>query len=162
MNQATARATEPSAGQRWSASPGSILTISGVNPRMDAALAERVRTKGERLREVFRRIVLAPACYSADNAFDVIRETLNRVEDELSSIPYDPCHPRGDGRLYPAKPGSRCRAPGRPDLRRYRFKRHWLYIGANGAILVEHRESGVVFSKPGFDGQPVDLVARAA
>jgi hypothetical protein len=114
-------------------------------------------SRGQRLQEFIRRLGQAPACASADAAFQCIGRILNAVEDELSGIPYDPCHPRHDGRLYPAKATACCRAPGRPDLRRYRFKAHRLYIGASGAILIAHREAGLVFSKPGFDGALVAL-----
>jgi hypothetical protein len=114
-------------------------------------------TRGERLAEFLRRLRLASSCPSADSALDCVRTILNAVEDELSGIPYDPCHPRQDGRLYPPKLAARCRMPGRPDLRRYRFKRHRLYIGLAGAIVIEHREFGVVFSKPGWDGASVEV-----
>lgn len=116
-----------------------------------------VRTRAGRLEEFFRRLLLAPTCRSADSAFEHVRVILNAVEDELSGIPYDPCHPRRDGRLYPAKASYRCRVPGRPDLRRYRFKAHTVYLGASGAILIRHNQDGVVLEKPGSDGATVDL-----
>jgi hypothetical protein len=114
-------------------------------------------TRRQRLQEFFRRLASAPACRSAETAFDCVRVILNTVEDELSGIPYDPCHPRRDGRLYPAKATQRCRAPGRPDLRRYRFRAHRLYIGPSGAILIADRVAGPVLSKPAFDGALVVL-----
>jgi hypothetical protein len=118
-------------------------------------------SRGERLREFLRRLGAAPAFPCAESAFEGVRTTLNAVENELSGIPYDPCHPRGDGRLYPAKRSWRSRVPGRPDLRRYRFKAHRLYIGASGAILIEHRDLGVAFRKAGQDGSHVELAAGA-
>ena len=114
-------------------------------------------SRHDRLQEFLRRLSQAPVCRSAEAAFEAVRAILNKVEDELSGIPYDPCHPSNDGRLYPAKPTARCRTPGRPDLRRYRFKAHRLYIAASGAILIAHRELGPVFSKPGGDGDAISL-----
>jgi hypothetical protein len=114
-------------------------------------------TRARRLEEFFRRLMLTPACGSAECAFERVRSILNSVEDELSGVPYDPCHPRNDGRLYPAKPWFRCRTPGRPDLRRYRFKTHFLYLGVSGAILIEHKQYGVALSKPAQDGAIVEL-----
>jgi hypothetical protein len=114
-------------------------------------------SRRDRLVEFMRRLAaLTPSC-CADCAFETIRDTLNSVEDELSGVPYNPCHPRHDGRLYPAKPNARCRTPGRPDLRRYRFRAHRLYIAASGAILIAHRELGPIFSKPGDDGALIVL-----
>lgn len=114
-------------------------------------------TRDQRLEEFFRRLMGSPACHSADGAFERVRAILNAVEDELSGLPYDPCHPRSDGRLYPAKPWFRCRTPGRPDLRRYRFKAHVLFIGPSGAILIAHKQKGAVLHKPAEDGACIDL-----
>ena len=82
---------------------------------------------------------------------------LNQVEDAFSGLPYDPCHPRRDGRLYPPKAWHHGRMTARPDLRRYRFRTHTLYLSLCGAILIRHHYDGVILCKPGLDGGRVQL-----
>lgn len=59
-------------------------------------------TKQERLAEFLRRLMAAPAASSFDEAYRQLCDILNAVEDELTSIPFDPANWQTDGRMYPA------------------------------------------------------------
>jgi hypothetical protein len=110
-------------------------------------------TKGERLAEFLRRLGAAPAAAGHDEAFRQIGDILNAVEDELTSIPFDPAHWQTDGRMYPPQPDSVRAVPGRPDVRRYRSRSHSTLIGDGGAIEIRDGQGAAVFSKPGADGR---------
>lgn len=110
--------------------------------------------RDERLKEFFRRLVAAPPAFDHDEAFRQVADVLNRVEDELTSIPFDPNSPLNDGRMYPPRPDSKKAMPGRTDVTRYRSKGHSTLIGDNGAIQIIVGSSGpVIFEKPGADGR---------
>ena len=57
--------------------------------------------KAERFAEFLRRLRAAPAASSFTEAFRQLGDILNAVEDELTSIPYDPANWQNDGRMYP-------------------------------------------------------------
>ena len=58
--------------------------------------------------------------------------------------------------MYPPQPDSKKAVPGRPDVIRYRSKRHSTLIGDNGAIqIIDHAAGAVVFDKPGADGHTI-------
>jgi hypothetical protein len=63
-------------------------------------------SRGERLNEFFRRLAAAPPASDHDEAMKQIADILNQVEDEMSSIAYDPTFPLNDGRMYPPQPDS--------------------------------------------------------
>lgn len=63
-------------------------------------MANRRALQSERLAEFYTRLAAAPAARSFDEAFGQIHRILNRVEDELSELRFEPLDmPRG-GRLY--------------------------------------------------------------
>jgi len=110
-------------------------------------------SRAERVQEFLRRLATAPPASNHDEAMQQVADILNRVEDEMTSIPYDPTFPLNDGRMYPPRPDSRRSVPGRSDVTRYRNKGHSTLIGDNGAIeIIDHATGGVVFTKPGADG----------
>jgi hypothetical protein len=114
-------------------------------------------SRSERLEEFFRRLAAAPPAADHDEAIKQVADTLNQVEDELTSIPYDPTFPLNDGRMYPPQPDSKKAVSGRPDLTRYRSKGHSTIIGDNGAIrIIAHATGEVVFEKPGPTARPSD------
>jgi hypothetical protein len=114
----------------------------------DAVKAKRIAVFLERLR------VARPAA-SHDEAFQLVADVLNGVEDEMTSIPFDPDYP-DDGRMYPARLDSMRVAPDRPDVKRYRHKGHSTLVGDNGAIdIKDHRTGSIIFSKPGSDGRTI-------
>ena len=113
-------------------------------------------SRRERLEAFFQRLAWVPTASDHDEAMGQIVEILNRVEDEMTSIPYDPTFPANDGRMYPPQPDSRRSVPNRSDVVRYRSKRHSVLIGENGAIrVVDHRDETIVFEKPGADGRAI-------
>lgn len=112
--------------------------------------------RGERLAEFLRRLGSAPSASNHDEAMALITYSLNQVEDEMTSIPYDPTFPLNDGRMYPPLVDSKRSVPGRADLVRYRSRGHSTIIGDGGAIrIIDHRSGRVVFEKPGADGRAI-------
>ncbi len=80
---------------------------------------------------------------------------LNDVEDQLTSIPFDPRRWEVDGRLYPPQHDSARGVPGHPHVVRYRSRMHNTFIGRNGAIEVRTIDGTVQFHKAGADGRTV-------
>ncbi len=113
-------------------------------------------SRGERIEEFFRRLVAAPPASGHDEAMQQVTDILNRVEDDMTSIPYGPTFPLNDGRMYPPQPDSKKAVGGRTDVTRYRSKGHSTLIGDNGAIrIIDHGSGNVVFDKPGADGRGI-------
>jgi hypothetical protein len=105
----------------------------------------------ERLRD-------ASAATNATTAYRLVCETLNAVEDEHSSVPYNPSAWLDDGRLYPPQEdNARALSDG---VTVYRHRGHKTFVAANGAIVIWDISSGtVVFSKRGQDGKSVPAAA---
>ena len=123
---------------------------------MDAGL-----TKGQRLAEIFRRLSAARPVATHDDAYRLLCETIDAVEDELTAIPNDPANHLDDNRIYPPQ-GDYCFAVGRrPDLKRYESKRHDTFIRDNGAITTVTKGVKVaIFEKPGADGRGTEWESR--
>ena len=113
-------------------------------------------SKTERLRIFLERLEAATPADSGDEAFALLTNTLNAVEDELSGVAYNPLLWQSDGRLYPPLEQNYRSIPGRPDLRRYRSVRQDIYIGANGSLRIETRDGEVWLDKAGADGRKVN------
>lgn len=121
-----------------------------------------MKSRAERLQEFINRLEAAPPAASHDEAFQLLSEALNAVEDEHSGVPYDPTKYLSDGRLYPPQEDSRRSVPERPDLVRYRSAKHNTYIHTSGAIvIVSVPKPGIlpvlILSKPGADGAFLEL-----
>lgn len=114
-------------------------------------------TKEERIAEFLRRLEAQPSASSAEEALELISETLNEVEDELTDIPFDPEKWQTDGRLYPPQEDNARDVPGRDDLVCYRNRGHKTYIRSNGAIEIRDLRDQVIVSKQGSDGRGVEL-----
>ncbi|MBL4846144.1 MAG: hypothetical protein JKY65_11505 [Planctomycetes bacterium] len=114
-------------------------------------------SKQERLEEFCRRLSAAPAPETAEEAFSLIAETLNEVEDELTTIPNNPEQWRTDGRLYPPQADSARTVEGQPGTTRYRSRGHNTFVSENGAIEIQSLDGDVIFQKHGADGQGVSL-----
>ena len=71
-------------------------------------MSNQITPKPFRLAEFFRRLTSAPAASDADEAYALVCDTMNAVEDELTGIPYDPSQWMIDGRMYPPR-SRRCR-----------------------------------------------------
>lgn len=114
------------------------------------------RTRSERLREFFRRLMHLPKAANLNEARRQIESTLNAVEDELTAIPYDATTRGSDGRMYPPEDDAIRTVPGWPQLLRFRSRGHNTILRKNGAIEIrEVAGSRVVFEKPGTDGKKV-------
>ena len=70
----------------------------------------RDATKRERIEVFLGRLDAAPVASDADEAYRQVCDILNAVEDELTSIPFDPTQWMTDGRMYPPQRGQ---CPGR-------------------------------------------------
>jgi hypothetical protein len=111
--------------------------------------------KTERLAEFCRRLLSAPPAASRDEALTQLTNILNAVEDELTTIPYDPSRWLNDGRLYPPQPDSIREVPASPGVRRFRSRTHNTFIGGNGAMEIVRMDGTVELRKPGADGRGV-------
>lgn len=114
-------------------------------------------SKFERFQEFLKRLQALPLAKSHDEAFKFLTDTLNQVEDELSDIPFRPEHWQTDGRMYPPEEDNAREVEGRGDLIRYRHKAHNTLIRDNGAMQIRDVNGGLLFDRPGKDGQSVDL-----
>jgi hypothetical protein len=110
-------------------------------------------SKGQRLAEILRRLATAPPAPTHDDAYRLLCETIDAVEDELTSTPNIPANYMTDGRIYPPQADRRYPVNGRPDLKRYASVGHNTFIRINGAITVALRNGPAIFDKPGADGQ---------
>jgi hypothetical protein len=111
--------------------------------------------KAERFAEFLRRLGAAPAASDFDEAYRQVCDILNAVEDDMTSIPFDPPNWMKDGRLYPPQMDNMKVVSGRPDLKRFRSKGHSTTIGANGAIEVHEIPGRLVLAKSGVDGRGI-------
>jgi hypothetical protein len=111
--------------------------------------------KAERFEEFLRRIGSAPPASSFDEAYRQVCDVLNAVEDDMTSIPFDPPNWMKDGRLYPPQTDNMRDFPGRPDVKQFRNRRHLTLIAENGAIEIQDALGRAVFAKPGSDGRVI-------
>ncbi len=114
-------------------------------------------SKSERFREFLNRLQKSPPASSHDEAFKLLSDTLNQVEDELSEIPFRPEQWQTDGRMYPPEEDHAREVAGRDDLIRYRHKAHNTFIRDNGAIEIQDINGEFLFERPGADGRNVDI-----
>ena len=113
-------------------------------------------TKAERIAEFFRRLERADPAATLEDAFRLVCETLNSVEDEWTDIPFNQETSDSDGRLYPPLRENLRSVPDHPEVKRHRHRFHNTFFAKNGAIeVVEVRSGENVFSKPGSDGKGV-------
>jgi len=111
--------------------------------------------KSERFAEFQWRLLVAPSASGFAEAYRQISDTLNAVEDELTSIPPDPTKWRTDGRMYPPQLDSLRSVAGRADVKRLVSKGHNTLIGDNGAIEIRELSGRTVLSKLGADGRGI-------
>ena len=112
--------------------------------------------KDARLAIFFQRLSDAPAVGTHDEAYVLLCEILNAVEDEFSGVPYNPSNWLTDNRLYPPQSDRVYAVREFPEVRRYGSFKHDTYIGKNGAIEVRLIATNTVqFTKAGMDGKGV-------
>ena len=97
----------------------------------------------------------APAAHDLASARLLLDETLNRIEEAHSGVPYDPEKWMTDGRMYPPLDDQERESRIAGTSLFYSFK-HNIWFGDNGAIRIVRRHppnSGLVeLDKPGHDG----------
>ena len=113
-------------------------------------------SKTERLDEFLRRLAAAPVAASDEEALCQIGEILNRVEDELTDIPFDPDAWQDDGRMYPPRADAERSVTEHPRLRRFRSRGHHTIVSPDGAIEILDTRREVVFEKRGASGRTVE------
>lgn len=112
--------------------------------------------KHERFQLFINNLKFSEPASSSEDAFDLLSNTLNKVEDECSSIPYAPTQWMIDGRMYPPQQDNKS-STDNPNIDRYRNKDHNTYIGSNGSIkIVNIRNKKIVINKIGKDERKVD------
>ncbi len=114
-------------------------------------------SKPERFQEFLDRLRKSSPASSHDEAFSLLSDTLNQVEDEFTNIPFQPEHWQTDGRMYPPEEDNARDVEGRSDVIRYRHKAHNTFIRDNGAIKIQDVDGKVLFEKLGSDGRGVEL-----
>jgi hypothetical protein len=126
------------------------MAIQGQDPNFP----ERKRSaKAARIEEFYRRLIIAPAVTTAEEAYRLLCDILNAVEDEFTGIPYNPDAWATDGRLYPPFEDRRFEEGVPEGGRGYTTRRHVVYFGANGAIEIQTMAGVVEFQKAGADGK---------
>lgn len=114
-----------------------------------------MHSKKQRLDETFRRIQASPAPGTRDERLRQLEDVLNTVEDEMSGVPFNPDTPADDGRMYPPQADS-IRDTDDPRVKRYRTRKHNVFISDDGAIEIQSVETGdVVFQSAGSNGKDV-------
>lgn len=114
-------------------------------------------TKDERFAEFLQRLAAHRPAASIEAALELLSDTLNQVENELTDIPYAPENWETDGRMYPPQDDAARIVAGRSDVVRFRNKAHSTYVRDNGAIEIRRNDGAVMVSRPGVDGRFVDL-----
>ena len=101
---------------------------------------------------------LAACAASFNEAYALLCDTINKIEDTLTVIPYDPSHWQTDGRIYPPQIDSQRDVPGHDNVTRFRSRGHNTFIAQNGAFEIQELGSDpakILFSKRGADGKGV-------
>ena len=120
---------------------------------------EETLSKAERLAEFFRRLGIAEAVSSFDEAYRLLCSTLDGVEDELSGLTNEPDRWMTSDRMFPPQL-DRMSSVEECEVKRFDNLRHITFIAANGAIEIRsmRRKKGVIdvhFSKAGLDGRAI-------
>ena len=113
-------------------------------------------TKEERIAEFLRRMNRASAAGTFDDAYRLLCETLDAVENEMTTIARDPGNWQTDGGMYPPLVDSMRDVSGHRGVKRFRSLGHNTFISENGAVEIQEvRGTVVVFQKDGADGRGV-------
>lgn len=108
--------------------------------------------KGERLREIYRRLAQVPAAGTFAEMRAQLTAIINEVENELTPFPYDPEKWQVDGRIYPVQEDNIFAVQGHSRVKLLRARKNRVYIGENGSVEIRNASDAVVFRKPGLDG----------
>jgi hypothetical protein len=116
---------------------------------MDASKEVRIQAFLDRLKDA------SPAS-SAEEAYALVCETLNEVEDEFTSIPFD-IAAASDKRMYPPLNDNAFKDKECPGVTRYRSRGHNTRVGANGAIRIDEVKGSCLLDKAGKSGEKVQM-----
>jgi hypothetical protein len=116
--------------------------------------SSKLLSKPERTKIFIDRMNESPPAEDAEGAYQLLCETLNKVEDEYTTIPYNPSGWEYDGRLYPPQLDS-ARNTEVEDVVRYRSKRHNTRIHSSGAIRIDEVNGQCLLNKPGKSGYTI-------
>jgi hypothetical protein len=122
-----------------------------------------MKSKAERLSVFYARLLAAHPASSHEEGIALVREVLNKVEDEMTNIAYSSPPHRSDGRMYPPLDDYlRIEKLGNNEVFRYRSASHNTIIGKNGAIRIQTVPISlggkviICLNKSGADGFFVD------
>lgn len=119
-------------------------------------MSKPVIPKHVRLQVFLERLQRAVPAAGGPDAKNLIDETLNDVENELTDIKFDPAHWRTDGRMYPVQDDNASDVDGHPEVTSYRSRKHETLIRENGAFEIRDANTQeVLASKAGSDGKGV-------
>ena len=103
----------------------------------------------------------APPARDDEEAYRLLCDTLNKIEDMHSGVEFNISNYTNDGRMYPPLKDSRRKVSGRNDVIRYRNKGHNTYISSSGAIKIYLIEKGsdskCILDKAGLNGEFIDV-----
>lgn len=105
--------------------------------------------KSERLKIFLERLSHAAPADSSVEAFRLLCDLLNQVEDEYSASPFNPESWETDGRMYPPQSDHCTPHPERAGVMRYRSVRHYTFIGADGMIEITDLLGNMILHKDG-------------
>lgn len=110
--------------------------------------------KMARMKMLLERLAKAPLCRSHDEAYRLLSQELNAIEDEYSGVPFEPEKWESDGRLYMPQRDNASLSPQHRGVIRYRSRSHWTFVADNGAFLIQEIPTNrVVLERPGEDGR---------
>ena len=114
---------------------------------------KRPASRAHRLQLFFAQLLAAPLAASHDEAYALIVNILNTIEDNFSGVPANPANWRTDGRMYPPQADMARSHPTLPGVIVYRNARHRTLIGMNGAFAIQDAENNnIIVEKTGQDG----------
>jgi hypothetical protein len=119
---------------------------------------KRPASKAQRLQLLFTQLAAAPPAANHDEAYALIANTLNAIEDACSGVPANPANWRTDGRLYPPQADMGRSHLTLPGVTVYRNVGHRTLIGTNGALAIQDTlNDSIIFEKPGKDGLRLEI-----
>lgn len=119
-------------------------------------------SKPERLALCMKKLEESEPVSNMEDAYELLCNSMNSIEDTHSGVPYDPGNYIDDGRLYPPLKDNRFSIQGREDVVRYRSRGHNIFLSSEGGIKIQtsgkHGQGIVVYlNKPGKSGKYVEI-----
>lgn len=86
---------------------------------------------------------------------DRIREFVHRLSIANPARSFDLTTWETDGRMYPPQDDALRDVAGKPEVKRFRARRHNIFVRQNGAFKIEEIGGQVLVDRPGADGSTV-------